>query len=455
VTSRRQQKKKKQQEQSSADMNNNNNNINGDAMTQDHFMNVGEVLQMEMEEKDNGIDQTPILSSINDSEVVSTRKPQNGGVPFFGERFAYNMRVNNIIVHCGSNVCSASASGGTVGGSTEDMIYSIASNWKRQAMALALPPAATLDYYKRQYEQLCTVLSISLFNHPPDSTPLLDATAAAAAAAADKQKETSTTDKNVPTPTSGGKRKRNAPTQNDYEFIIFEKNGKYIFKRVESADKYAKRNKPVQCYICILPIKEEYRLQTRECMAKLRNFDSKFVVGNEIIFDGPFSELYKEVVERIAHISYDRFSRVEYKEKNIEDTDETMVDGTSKISSPPVKKAKVELPKVNVKFIEPNSVQGKRKKKSKKAEDELRRSGIEDFTDSDTDYDEEPKDNRPTPVYIPTPKPVLEVMKKPNGGKEVRNKGEGATESIFNFNNVANRQELERPPSPFLERPGR
>lgn len=419
---------------------------NNEARIQDDFMNIEDILNVEMDEKDNRTDQQPV-SLLADSEVMPTRKIQTD-VPFFGERFAYNMKVNNIIVQCGSKKCTSGPFSGT-----EDIIYSIASNWKGQAEALGLSPAVALEFYRKQYDQLCTVLSISLFNHPPES-PSTSGTAKYEQGKADAAETV------VKRTGVDGKRKRNTTTNNDCEYIIFEKNGKFVYRRVESAVKYAKRNKPsLDRYICILPKSEQFIEQTKNSLVKLRAFDSKFIVGSEIKFSGTYLELQKNLIERLAHISWDRFTTVQYvvgensKEGIIESVKKPVKYSENSVthrSSPPAKKQKIE----GSKSIDKSNTQSVSETRNVNSStifggEDARRSGIEDYTESESNSDSESIEEHALRQKS-TCETASEHQKKEGRHDEVSK----SVENQYSYRNpvVMDELEFERPPSPFLNK---
>lgn len=204
-----------------------------------------------------------------------------------------------------------------------DLASFISSNWKRQVDALALPPVEELKFYKRQYDQLINVLHISLFDKLPnsDTAPLQQPRSPSFPVAIENAKNTDDQSlQKKPTRT-----KRNALPNNDYEIIVFkheEQQNRYLSRRVESVEKYAKRKKILR-YIHITIRSDE----SKNLIAAVRKIDPTFVVGKEIHYDEgqSVSDLYKKMKKKIDQISFVNRPSVKYVEE--EDTNEDDADG--------------------------------------------------------------------------------------------------------------------------------
>jgi len=206
---------------------------------------------------------------------------------------------------------------------TVDIVSAITLGWKKRADNLAFTPVEAVEYYKIQYKNLTSVLSISLFNKILTD---VHEDAEDNVYVADKRQNGSATKRKL----------NNTSTTADYEYIVIEKNGNYMFRRVESAMKYAQKTKPAtKQYICVMPKKNENGDTAKTFVEKLRRDDGTFLSGNSINFKGTIQELYKELCDRLDRLKLEDSVLLKHvDETEIEERDEA-------VKQPPAKKAKL------------------------------------------------------------------------------------------------------------------
>lgn len=340
------------------------------------------------------------------------------------ERLAYNMKVSNINFQYGAKACGSHDHVHATN-SILETVSIVTSSWKKQAEALALAPLETVAFYRRQYNNLNTVLSVALFNETPTAA-LKDNT---------EQEETLRTISNGgdANKNTEGKRKRNATSNNDCEYIFFQKGDKFVYRRVESAPKYAKKMKPViSRYIWILPKNDACKEQTRNCMSKIRTFDPTFASGNEVKkFGGDDAALFKEIQRLVDCVSLNDFSDVKFIDE-IPGNEESVTEEAPK----PAKRAKVEE-------------SSKKKRQGAEKRNAVKTRPIEDTRRSHVEQDTESSDDD----NAGTENPERPSEDAASMDRRVEIETAYAVESIKNAHvstEPVDEAQFELPPSPFL-----
>lgn len=421
------------------------------------LLNIEDLLDVSMNDETNN--ETAMLDQNQQQQKQRTDKdyiaPQKDANLFMERLASSSIKVDSIFFQCGSQQCANKAMG-----SIAETVTLITSNWKGQAEALCLSPVHTLDFYRRQYEQLCQVLSICLFSQRSDSPIHADSKMK-------NERENATVHTDDAKQTVEKKRKRTATPSNDCELIFFEKNGKFVYRRVESAAKYAKRNKPIiDRYVYIMPKSEEYREHTRNCMTKLRSSDTNFASGSELNFTGTLLELQKELAARMIHNSLDEYSVVNYEDETstaaieVKSGKDTAKSDRKNINvlhkdSPPVKKIKYEGSEPRA--TSAVSVKRTAKKKTRRpavGEETTYRSGVEEYTEESEDGLESENGEGDMKDLQSIRTGSLCKVTPGSMRKEGRHGEIGTDVTVLPKTNrnhkIANELELERPPSPFL-----
>src|SRR5436190_159864 len=355
------------------------------------------------------------------------------------DRIGHNMKLGNT-TQCDTKSLKGGLFENNGSTSIVDTVHAITSGWKRQSESLAFTPVEALDFYKRQYKHLTTVLSIALFNDMP--TTGRGDVSQSAKNPKQPNKGVENSKQNV-----GTKRKRNTIANNDIQYIVFEKSGKLMFRRVESAEKYAKRNKPkISSYLCIMPKSEDNIDSTKNFLSQLRSHYPTFLSGNTINFDGTIIQLCEELNDYAACFNLDESVLV----KHVGDPDLEGTGGTEGSDNPsPAKKVKLRLknvPKEEFGDIRLQKLVVKKNEDCVQPVDETHRSGIENETESeDSSSSEDEEHVMPVETFV---------------NKQVEQVEQADTMNTVDLNLIVdhtplivNKAMLDRPPSPFLHDP--